>query len=176
MTRTFIGIGSNLDDPERQVRSAIDSLSELPSTHFDRSSGLYRTAAWGDVHQPDFINAVVELQTGLTALELLAAVQSLENAAGRVRDPGRPWGPRELDLDILWFGGETIERDDLLIPHPRMHERAFVLQPLAELEPMLELPKHGRVDVLLAGMDLAGIRRLSEAAPATALPPASTPR
>lgn len=171
-TRTFIGIGSNLDDPERQVRAAIDALARLPSTTFDRSSGLYRTMAWGDVQQPDFINAVVELQTGLTALELLAALQSLEDAAGRVRDPGRPWGPRELDLDLLWFGGETIETEELVVPHPRMHERAFVLQPLSELEPMLELPGRGRVDVLLAGLDLDGIRRLSEAAPATAVPPA----
>ncbi len=171
-TRTFIGIGSNLDDPQRQVRSAIDALAELPETMFDRSSGLYRTAPWGDTHQPDFVNAVVELQTGLSASDLLGALQAIENAAGRVRDPGRPWGPRRLDLDLLWFGGETIDLDDLVVPHPRMHERAFVLQPLCELEPMLDLPGRGRVDVLLAGLAADGIQRLSEGAPATAVPPA----
>ncbi|NKI35456.1 2-amino-4-hydroxy-6-hydroxymethyldihydropteridine diphosphokinase [Wenzhouxiangella sp. XN79A] len=171
-TRTFIGIGSNLGDPERQVRAAIDSLAGLPSTVFDRSSGLYRTAPWGDLHQPDFVNAVVELQTGLSAPALLAELKRLEDEAGRVRDAARRWGPRRLDLDLLWFGGEAIELDDLVVPHPRMHERAFVLQPLCELEPMLELPGRGRVDVLLAGLAIDGIQRVSEGAPATAVPPA----
>lgn len=167
-TRAFIGLGSNLDGPEARVREAIAALGGLERTWLDRCSGLYRTAPWGDRHQPDFVNAVVELQTGLSAERLLAALHHLEDAAGRQRDPRRRWGPRKLDLDLLWFGGEIIETADLTVPHPRMHERAFVLQPLCDLEPMLEIAGHGRADVLLAALDADDIQRLPEPDPASA--------
>ena len=167
MARVFIGVGSNLDGPEVRVREAVVALGELDRTELDRCSGLYRTAPWGDQYQPDFVNAVVELQTGLSAHDLLAGLHDLEDAAGRERDASRPWGPRCLDLDLLWFGGETIGTADLTVPHPRMHERAFVLQPLCDLEPMLEIAGV-RADVLLAGLDTSGIARLPEPDPMTA--------
>lgn len=168
MTRAFVGIGSNLDGPEARVREAVVALGELQSTWLDRCSGLYRTAPWGDRYQPDFVNAVVELQTELSADALLAELQRLEDEAGRERDPLRRWGPRNLDLDLLWFGGEAIDTDQLTVPHPRMHVRAFVLQPLCDLEPMLEIPGRGRADALLAALEVDDIERLPEPDPATA--------
>lgn len=167
MARAFVGLGSNLDGPEVRVREAVSALGALDRTELDRCSGLYRTAPWGDKYQPDFVNAVVELQTGLSAHDMLTALQGLEDAAGRERDTSRPWGPRCLDLDLLWFDGETIDTPDLTVPHPRMHERAFVLQPLCDLEPMLEIDGR-RADVLLAGLDASGIERLPEPDPMTA--------
>lgn len=168
MKRVFVGIGSNLGDPVRSVREAVDALAALPETVFDRCSALYRTPPWGDPNQPDFVNAVVEFATDLAPETLQGHLQRIEDAAGRERDPGRRWGPRSLDLDLLWYGGAGIDTTELTVPHPRMHERAFVLQPLCDLEPMLELPGHGRIDALLAGLDLSGIRRMSESEPATA--------
>lgn len=162
MVRAFIGIGSNLDAPEHRVLDAVDALARLPDTEAGRRSALYRTAPWGETDQPDFVNAVVELRTMLDPETLLDELQRLENEAGRLRDPERRWGPRVLDLDLLWYGGQTIDHPRLTVPHPRMHERAFVLQPLSDLEPRLELPR-GRVDTLLAGLEPAGIERLADA-------------
>ncbi len=163
MIRAFVGIGSNLGAPERRVLDAIDALGRLPATEPGRRSALYRTAPWGETDQPDFVNAVAELRTALEPEALLDELQKLENAAGRVRDPKHRWGPRVLDLDLLWFGGRALDTPRLTVPHPRMHERAFVLQPLCDLEPLLELPQ-GRVDALLAELGPAGVQRLPDPA------------
>jgi 2-amino-4-hydroxy-6-hydroxymethyldihydropteridine diphosphokinase len=130
----FIAIGANLGDPVHAVRDAIARISALPTTRLVRSSSLYRTAPQ-DADGPDFINAVVHVETQLEALELLDCLQQLEADAGRER-PFRN-APRTLDLDILMYGFERIETPRLAVPHPRMRERAFVLVPLAEIAPAL---------------------------------------
>ena len=136
MTVAYIGIGSNLDDPVRQVRAAFDELDRLPHTRLLKKSSLYRSAPVGHADQPDFINAVAQLETGLPAERLLAELQELEARHGRARS--FPNAPRTLDLDVLLFGGLSVDSLNLKIPHPRMHQRAFVLQPLMEISP--ELP------------------------------------
>jgi len=153
--RVFVGLGSNLEDPARQVALALAELDRIEHTHVLRSSRLYRTPPWGDTAQPAFVNAVAELQTQLPAERLFAHLQRLEAAAGRRRE--RRWGPRVLDLDLLLYGDRVLDEPAMRIPHPHLHERAFVLVPLAELAPALEVPGHGRVDALLAAVDAGGI-------------------
>jgi 2-amino-4-hydroxy-6-hydroxymethyldihydropteridine diphosphokinase len=138
MTTAFIGLGSNLDDPARQVRRALSALDELPETRRVAASSLYGSTPMGPADQPDFINAVAKLDTRLSAPSLLAALQKLEHRAGRVRH--RHWGERTLDLDILLFGDQRHATPALHIPHPGLTERAFVLVPLAEIAPSLQLP------------------------------------
>ena len=135
MTIAYVGLGANLDDPENQVRQAFDELDRLPHTRVVRKSSLYRTAPIGHADQPDFINAVAQLETGLPAERLLAELQEIEQRHGRVRS--FPNAPRTMDLDLLLYGEARISTKDLVIPHPRMHERAFVLQPLLEIAPQL---------------------------------------
>lgn len=146
--RAWIGIGSNLDDPRAQVCRALAGLAALPECEPGPASSLYRTAPVGETGQPDFCNAVAAVDTRLEPLALLRELQALERAQGRVRD--RRWGPRTLDLDLLLYGDEIIKRPGLTVPHPRMHERAFVLVPLAEAAPELEVPGHGPVAGLAA--------------------------
>jgi len=124
-----------------------------------RSARLYRSAPWGRADQPEFVNAVVALQTELTPRELLEALLKIERAAGRARDATR-WGPRVLDLDILMFGDRLIDEPGLHVPHPHLHERAFVLLPLAEIAPDLIVPGHGRVDDLARRIDASTCRPL----------------
>lgn len=128
----YIGLGANLGDAEASVQRAIDALDALPQTTVRRRSSLYRTAPV-DANGPDFINAVVEVSTGLSAPALLDELQALERSAGRLRP--YPNAPRTLDLDLLLYGDASISSATLVIPHPRMAERAFVLQPLAEIAP-----------------------------------------
>ena len=135
MTLAYVGIGSNLDDPVRQVRSALAELNGLPHTRVVRHSSLYRTAPVGHAAQPDFVNAVAQLETGLPAERLLAELQALEARHGRERS--FPNAPRTLDLDVLLYDELALDLPDLKIPHPRMHERAFVLRPLLEVAPQL---------------------------------------
>jgi len=156
----YIGIGSNLDDPERQVRAAIDALMHLPGTTFVRASRLYRTAPWGKADQPAFVNAAVAVSTEMAPRELLAALLAIERAHGRERD-GERWGPRVIDLDILVFGDASIDEPGLHVPHPHIAERAFVLLPLAELDPGLEIPGQGHVRALLERVDATGCRVLA---------------
>ncbi|HEY8320915.1 MAG TPA: 2-amino-4-hydroxy-6-hydroxymethyldihydropteridine diphosphokinase [Candidatus Baltobacteraceae bacterium] len=129
--RAYVGIGSNLGDPEANVRGAIAALGELGAV--ERTSSLYRTKAWGKTDQPDFVNAVALLETGLNPRSLLIALKAIEAELGRV--PSERWGPRAIDLDILTFDDLQIEEEGLAIPHPSMNERAFVLVPLAEIDP-----------------------------------------
>ena len=135
MTTAYVGIGSNLDDPRAQVLNAFSELDRLPHTRVVKKSSLYRTAPIGHADQPDFINAVAQLETGLPAERLLAELQEVEARHGRKRS--FPNAPRTLDLDVLLFGDLTLDSPTLKIPHPRMRERAFVLKPLLEISPQL---------------------------------------
>jgi 2-amino-4-hydroxy-6-hydroxymethyldihydropteridine diphosphokinase len=155
MTRAFVGLGSNLGDRESTLRAAIGRLRGLRDTEVLHVSTLRNTEPVGFVDQPRFLNGVVELQTALSARMLLGALLELERAFGRDRSTVRPQGPRTLDLDLLLYGNETISEQGLEVPHPRLHERKFVLEPLAELDPDLEVPGHGSVQLLLAKLDSA---------------------
>lgn len=159
MSSTFVGLGSNLGDPAAQVQAAFGALADLPGTRLLRRSHLYLTPPWGVTEQPSFVNAVAELDSGLKAPALLAALLAIEQRAGRVRD-GQRWGPRILDLDLLLHADGPFRSDTVQVPHPRMAERAFVLLPLAELEPALELPGIGPISAVLARLDTHGCRRL----------------
>jgi 2-amino-4-hydroxy-6-hydroxymethyldihydropteridine diphosphokinase len=155
MRLAYIGIGSNLDDPERQVRAAIDALMRLPRTTFLRGSRLYRTAPWGKADQPAFVNAAAAISTELSPRELLDALLAIERAQGRER-AGERWGPRVIDLDVVVYGDARIDEPGLHVPHPHSGERAFVLLPLADLDPELEIPGQGRVRALLERVDATG--------------------
>jgi 2-amino-4-hydroxy-6-hydroxymethyldihydropteridine diphosphokinase len=156
----YIALGANLDDPERQVRSAIRDLATLPQTDLVASSPLYRTAPVGPPGQPDYINAVARLVTGLSPRDLLEALQAVEIAHGRLRD-GTRWGPRALDLDILLYGERRIDEPGLCIPHPEMSRRAFVLVPLADVAPIwLQIPGEGGLAELLMRCPRDGIEPL----------------
>ena len=156
--RAYVGLGSNLDQPERQVRQALAALAVLPGTSLVRASRLYRTAPWGDTSQPDFVNAVAALDTTLAPERLMAELQRIEAAAGRARE--RRWGPRVLDLDLLLHGASCLDGASLRVPHPHLHERAFVLVPLAEIAPSLEVPGQGPVRELLRRLDASGVEAL----------------
>lgn len=158
-TGVYVALGSNLNEPAAQVRRALSALDGLPDLRVLRASSLYRTPPWGDVDQPDFVNAVAEIDTGLAPLPLLQALQAQEQALGRVR--GRRYGPRLIDLDLLLYGDLRLDHPALSLPHPRMHERAFVMLPLAEIAPELELPPHGRAIDIAEGLSAEGIERLS---------------
>ncbi len=146
--RCFVALGANLGDPVATVTAAIAALRELPETEFVAASSLYRTAPVGLKHQPDFINAVVELVAVSPAPTLLGMLFAIEARFGRQRSVRN--APRTLDLDLLLYGDERSDDPVLSLPHPRMHERAFVLAPLAELAPGLAIPGHGPVSELLA--------------------------
>lgn len=156
----YIGIGSNLGDPVRQVLVACDALAALPETRLIARSSLYRSAAYGGVEQPDFVNLVAALLTRLAPRALLTRLQGLETLAGRQRD-GLRWGPRELDLDLLVYGAETVDEPGLQLPHPGIAARNFVLLPLAELAPDLVIPGLGRVQSLPVDRHEPRIARIS---------------
>jgi 2-amino-4-hydroxy-6-hydroxymethyldihydropteridine diphosphokinase len=154
----YVALGSNLQDPARQVRSGLEALARLPDTRLVTRSSLYRTAPVGKPDQPDFINAVARLDTGLEPEVLLLRLLDIERQHARVR--GERNGPRTLDLDLLLHGECRMESPGLTVPHPRMHERAFVLAPLAEIAPELDIPGRGKVRELLAGLQAQGVARL----------------
>jgi len=138
----FIGLGSNLDDPVAQVSRALDALDDLPQTYVVRHSSLYRSAPVGYLQQPDFINAVAQLETELTPRALLDALLALEQDSGRTREFCN--APRTLDLDVLLYDDLKHHEHGLTIPHPQMHLRAFVLQPLLEIAPDCVIPGIGK--------------------------------
>jgi 2-amino-4-hydroxy-6-hydroxymethyldihydropteridine diphosphokinase len=154
----YVGLGSNLDNPESQVKTAIEALAGLPQTRLQARSSLYRSAPMGPQHQPDYVNAVVQLRTGLEPEALLDRLQGIEREQGRVR--AQHWGPRTLDLDILLYGQGVVATERLKIPHPGMAERSFVLYPLAEINGQLEIPGLGGVLSLLEQCPDAGLSRL----------------
>ena len=163
-TSAFIGLGSNLDDPEQQVRRACGALGSLPESACISCSSLYRSRPLGPQDQPDFINAVAELQTELEPERLLSELQQIETSQGRVRS-GHRWGPRPLDLDLLLFGEQQIRTARLTVPHPGLTEREFVLYPLLEIAgPGLDIPGHGSLGGLVAACHPRGLEKLQRGA------------
>lgn len=157
----FLGLGSNLEQPLVQLARALRAVHEIPGTAMVRVSSFYDTAPVGLADQPNFVNAVAELQTTLSPHSLLKHLLNIEAEQYRIRDANTLRnGPRTLDLDILLFGHLQIDEPELTIPHPRMHQRAFVLWPLAEIAPELEIPGHGYVLELLLALDVSGVRKL----------------
>ena len=151
MTRAYVGLGANLGDRERTLREAVDALGAEEGIEVAAVSTLRETDPVGAGVQPRFLNGVAALETSLGARELLDRLFAVEQRFGRVRFPGEH-GPRTLDLDLLLYGDETIDEPGLALPHPRMHERRFVLEPLAELAPGLVVSGRGTVESLLAGV------------------------
>jgi len=140
--KTYVGLGSNLGDREAQIRLALDDLARLPGTRLLRASSLYDSEPVGEVEQPNFLNAVAELETTLTARQLLWNLQLIERRLGRVRSSR--WGPRTIDLDLLLYGRLVVDEPDLQVPHRELTRRSFVLVPLVELDPMLVHPVTGQ--------------------------------
>lgn len=157
MTRVYLALGSNLADPLHQVDAALAALDTLPQTTRVATSSLYRTPPYGPPDQPDYLNAVVALETDLAAETLLDHTQRIEREHGRVRKAER-WGPRTLDLDILLFGDAVINTPCLTVPHYDMHNRAFMLLPLLEIAPQLTLPDGTPLAPVLAALDQSAIR------------------
>jgi 2-amino-4-hydroxy-6-hydroxymethyldihydropteridine diphosphokinase len=145
VTTAYVGLGSNLGDRERLIREAAVLIGAV------RLSTVIETEPWGHENQPMFLNAVAELETPLTPRQLLDHLLDVERRLGRERI-GPQWGPRTIDLDLLLFGDETIDQPGLVVPHPRLTEREFVLKPLAELVPTLKIPGAGTVQEALAGL------------------------
>lgn len=160
MIEAWIGLGSNLGDRSATLDAALERIDRLERSSVVRVSRYYRTTPWGETDQPDFVNAVACVRTALSAQALLRALLAIESEMGRERR-GRRWGPRVIDLDLLLYGDDRVERPDLTVPHPRLHERAFVLVPLAELAPDRVVPGRGRVDALLGALtdnERSGVR------------------
>ncbi len=156
----YIALGANLENPADQVERAIGELASLPDARISRRSALYRSHAVGFTAQPDYINAVVELETARAPRDLLADLLDIERRHGRQRTFRD--APRTLDLDILLYGSLILDEPGLRLPHPRMHQRAFVLVPLAELAPDLSIPGRGPIKDLLNDTDLAQVSRLPD--------------
>ncbi|WP_395770781.1 2-amino-4-hydroxy-6-hydroxymethyldihydropteridine diphosphokinase [Arenimonas sp.] len=160
--RAFIGLGGNQGDVTAAFGSATAAIAALPMTRVIVMSGLYASPALGGVVQEDYINAVLEIDTAMTAEALLEGLLSIERAHGRDRSTGPRWGPRPLDCDILLYAEARIESDRLQVPHPRMAERAFVLIPLAEIDPDLTIPGLGALMPLVDRVSEQPIRRIAE--------------
>jgi 2-amino-4-hydroxy-6-hydroxymethyldihydropteridine diphosphokinase len=164
----FIGLGSNLgnerngiiESPKQQLLNAIQSIDNQTTIHLISTSYFYQTEAIGPGDQPDYINAAIKIKTSLSANQLLLALQNIENQQGRVRK--ERWGPRTLDLDILIFDQLIENSNQLTLPHPRAHERAFVLAPLKDLDANLIIPKRGNISNLLANCSMQGIVKLND--------------
>jgi 2-amino-4-hydroxy-6-hydroxymethyldihydropteridine diphosphokinase len=152
MARAFVGLGSNLGDPEELIRSALELLGAEAGIEVVGVSSLRETDPVGYEDQPRFLNGAAELATELPPQELLERLLAIERRLGRVRGEGPRFGPRTIDLDLLLYAQETVEEPGLTLPHPRLHERRFALEPLAELDPALEVPGRGPVQALLAGL------------------------
>ena len=163
MERVYIGLGSNLATPIEQLRSALAALAALPQTDLIAQSSFYSSDPLGPADQPRYVNAVAALDTELSPLALLDALQTIELEQGRTRKAER-WGPRTLDLDILLFGERLLDEPRLTVPHYHMHARAFVLYPLAEIAPDLKLPDGRALTELLGACPYVGLERLSETA------------
>jgi 2-amino-4-hydroxy-6-hydroxymethyldihydropteridine diphosphokinase len=166
MPKAFIGLGSNLSShsegihrcPRNQVNEAIKKIIQCADISLIKTSSYYQTTAIGPGQQPDYINAAIEIETSLDAYKLLQVLQQIENQQGRVRK--ERWGARTLDLDILLYDQRVETTSQLTLPHPRAHERAFVLAPLADLSQDLVITGHGKVSDLLANCSMQGIVRL----------------
>ncbi|MDG1463392.1 MAG: 2-amino-4-hydroxy-6-hydroxymethyldihydropteridine diphosphokinase [Gammaproteobacteria bacterium] len=153
----YIGIGSNLNDPVAQVRAACNALALIPETRLLAASSLYSNPPMGPQDQPDYVNAVAALHTRLSPRDLLSALLAAELAAGRDRNKFEHWGPRVLDLDLLVHGSKRVDEPDLKVPHPGIAERSFVLLPLLEIAPDLDIFGVGKVVDLAKAMNPADL-------------------
>ncbi|MGH8866997.1 MAG: 2-amino-4-hydroxy-6-hydroxymethyldihydropteridine diphosphokinase [Actinomycetes bacterium] len=160
--RCVISLGSNVGERLDNLQQATDTLLEAPGIQPVAVSPVYETRPVGPVDQPDYLNAVLVVDTALTARTLLERAQSIENALGRVRE--EQWGPRTIDVDLVLLDGTKEEAPDLTVPHPRAHERAFVLAPWRDVDEDAEIPGHGRVVDLLAGIGEGGVTRRDDVA------------
>jgi 2-amino-4-hydroxy-6-hydroxymethyldihydropteridine diphosphokinase len=151
MTTAFVGIGSNLGEREINLGRALELLSAEDGIEVSAVSEIRETEPVGPVEQGPFLNGAARLETSLAPRELLERLLAVENRLGRVRT--ERWGPRTIDLDLLLYGNERIDEPGLTVPHPRLHERRFVLEPLADLDPTLEIPAKGSVSALLAELE-----------------------
>jgi 2-amino-4-hydroxy-6-hydroxymethyldihydropteridine diphosphokinase len=151
----YVGIGSNLNEPQARVHEAFGHLEALRATSCMLRSRLYRTRPMGPQDQPEYVNAAAGLLTQLTARELLAALLGIEKSMGRNRQ--ERWGPRVIDLDLIWMPGEIIDEPGLTVPHPGVSTRNFVLYPLADIAPSIAIPGHGKVSELLRSAGDDGI-------------------
>ncbi|GLS92640.1 2-amino-4-hydroxy-6-hydroxymethyldihydropteridine diphosphokinase [Psychromonas marina] len=158
---SYIGVGSNQQHPIKQAQQAIEALKNLPTSQLTGCSSLYCSAPMGPQDQPDYINAVVEIDTKLSAIELLDALQAIEQNQGRVRKDNR-WGPRTLDLDIILYNDQQLQCERLTVPHYGMHEREFVLYPLLEIAPNLTLPNGTHLSQLTELCDKNGLTTISD--------------
>jgi len=161
----YVALGSNLNDPRARVLEAFERLACVPSVRLEARARLYRSTPLGPQDQPDFVNTAAGLLTQLSARELLDALLAIERAMGR--DRGTRWGPRVIDLDLIWLLGERIEEPGLSVPHPAVSERNFVLYPLADVAPHLRIPGHGDVTVLKERAGAAGLALIADGASPT---------
>jgi len=152
MTRSFVGLGANLGDPRGQIERALELLAAEDGVELVAVSTLRETEPVAYEDQPAFLNGAAELRTSLSARELLGRLLAIERRLGRVRGEGPRFGPRTIDLDLLLHGDEIVAEPGVVVPHPRLHERRFALEPLAELDPALEIPGRGPVQALLSGL------------------------
>lgn len=159
MTVAYVGLGSNIGDPRRQLEAAIEQLKNLPDTNFVLVSALYGSAPLGYADQPDFLNAVARLDTTLSAEQLLENLQKMERQQNRERSFRN--APRTLDLDLLLYGDRILNTPGLTLPHPRMHERAFVLRPLLELDCDISIPGKGKASALLSACASQKVERVA---------------
>lgn len=159
--KAWLGLGSNLQQPVKQLKEALKRLGDTDKLEVLRVSSFYRTPPWGDEQQDDFINAVAEIETSLDPVPLLRVLQSIEDTMGRQREE-RHWGPRKIDLDLLLYAEQQYRSAELVVPHPRMFERAFVLVPICELEAELQIPGYGAAEKLLQKLNCSGIERLTD--------------
>jgi 2-amino-4-hydroxy-6-hydroxymethyldihydropteridine diphosphokinase len=157
MNTVYIGLGSNLSQPAKQLKRAVQAISTIEHCQIQKISSLYFSRPMGPQDQPNFMNAVLSVKTSLNAIELLSVLQTIENNAGRLRKASR-WDARILDLDILLFGQQFINNDRLTIPHYGMKVREFVLLPLHEISPTLILPCGDSLDDLIQGLDQNGLK------------------
>jgi 2-amino-4-hydroxy-6-hydroxymethyldihydropteridine diphosphokinase len=158
--QAFIGLGSNLAEPVEQVLTAIDNIKKITATSLVKQSSLYKSPPMGPQDQPDYINAVVEIDTALSAHDLLKQLQQIELKQGRVRK--RHWGERTIDLDILTYGQQVIDDEILKVPHPGVAQRAFVIYPLAEIAADLHIEVMGKASQLAANCEPEGIIRMDK--------------
>jgi 2-amino-4-hydroxy-6-hydroxymethyldihydropteridine diphosphokinase len=158
MTVAYVGLGANIGEPRKQLQDALHDMGALPQTRVTATSGLYRSAPMGYLDQPDFLNAVARLDTALSAARLLENLQKIEQRQNRERS--FPGAPRTLDLDLLLYGDQVLDTPALTLPHPRMHERAFVLRPLVELDAEISIPGKGKAGILLSACGSQKIERM----------------
>ena len=162
LVRAYVGLGSNLNDPGAQIRSALAALDAIPATCCVSHSSLYRSKPLGSMAQPDYLNAVAAVDTHLPAKELLRELHLIEEQHGRVRGMER-WAPRTLDLDLLLYGDVQVEGESLTVPHPGLPERNFVLYPLHEIAPQLHIPGAGSLQALLERCSSLGLQAMPAA-------------